>query len=90
MTHKVNHAVVIGAGTMGAALAAHLTNAGVRTTLLDIIPWELTEGEKAKGQSLEDPIIRNRIVNAGLQAAVKSRPASFFAKALVTWKMTSM
>jgi len=82
MTHKVNHAVVIGAGTMGAALAAHLTNAGVRTTLLDIIPWELTEGEKAKGQSLEDPIIRNRIVNAGLQAAVKSRPASFFAKEL--------
>ncbi len=82
MTYKVNHAVVIGAGTMGAALAAHLANAGVRTTLLDIIPWELTEAEKAKGQTLEDPKVRNRIVNAGFQAAVKSRPASFFAKEL--------
>ena len=82
MTYKVNHAVVIGAGTMGAALAAHLANAGVRTTLLDIIPWELTEVEKAKGQTLEDPKVRNRIVNAGFQAAVKSRPASFYAKDL--------
>ncbi|MBM3145484.1 MAG: 3-hydroxyacyl-CoA dehydrogenase/enoyl-CoA hydratase family protein [Chloroflexi bacterium] len=82
MAYKVNHAVVIGAGTMGAALAAHLANAGVRTTLLDIVPRELTEEEKAKGQTLEDPQVRNRIVNAGLQAAVKSRPASFFAKEL--------
>ncbi|MBL7161865.1 MAG: enoyl-CoA hydratase/isomerase family protein [Anaerolineales bacterium] len=82
MTYKVNRAVVIGAGTMGAALAAHLANAGVRTTLLDIIPWELTEVEKAKGQTLEDPKVRNRIVNAGFQAAVKSRPASFYAKDL--------
>jgi len=82
MTYKVNHAVVIGAGTMGAALAAHLANAGVRTTLLDIIPWELTEEEKAKGLTLEDPKIRNRIVSSGLQSAVKSRPASFFAKEL--------
>jgi len=82
MTYKVNHAVVIGAGTMGAALAAHLANAGVRTTLLDIIPWDLTEAEKAKGLTLEDPQVRYRIVNAGFQAAVKSRPASFYAKDL--------
>jgi 3-hydroxyacyl-CoA dehydrogenase len=80
MTYKVNHAVVIGAGTMGAALAAHLVNAGVKTTLLDIVPFELTEGEKAKGKTLEDPKVRYRIVNDGLQTAVKSRPASFFAK----------
>jgi|SaaInl7_200m_RNA_FD_contig_91_37851_length_3848_multi_7_in_0_out_0_2 3-hydroxyacyl-CoA dehydrogenase len=80
MTYHVNQAVVIGAGTMGAALAAHLANAGVRVTLLDIIPRELSESEKAKGFTLEDPIVRNRIVNSGLQAAIKSRPASFFSK----------
>ncbi|MBC8330841.1 MAG: enoyl-CoA hydratase/isomerase family protein [Anaerolineae bacterium] len=83
MTYKVNRAVVIGSGTMGAALAAHLANAGVPVTLLDIVPRELTEAEKAKGLSLESPAVRNRIVNAGLQAAVKSRPASFFAKDIV-------
>ncbi len=82
MTYKVNRAVVIGSGTMGAALAAHLANAGVPVTLLDIVPRELTEAEKAKGLTLENPAVRNRIVNAGLQAAVKSRPASFFAKDL--------
>ena len=82
MTYKVNQAVVIGAGTMGAALAAHLANAGVRVTLLDIIPWELSKAEKAKGLTLEDPVVRNRIVNAGLQAAIKSRPASFYSKNL--------
>lgn len=82
MTYRVNQAVVIGAGTMGAALAAHLTNAGVRVTLLDIIPWELTEAEKAKGLTLEDTAVRNRIVTAGFDAAVKSRPASFFSKEL--------
>jgi 3-hydroxyacyl-CoA dehydrogenase len=80
MTYHVNQAVVIGAGTMGAALAAHLANAGMRVTLLDITPRELSESEKAKGLTLETPVVRNRIVNTGLQAAIKSRPASFFSK----------
>jgi len=80
MTYKVHKAVVIGAGTMGAALAAHLANAGVPVTLLDIIPKELTDEEVAKGLTLNDSIVRNRIVNLGFQAAVKSRPASFFSK----------
>ncbi len=82
MTYKVNRAVVIGAGTMGAALAAHLANAGVQVTLLDIVPWELSDAEKANGLTLEDPKVRNRIVSEGLTRAVKSRPASFFAREL--------
>ena len=40
MKYKVHKAVVIGAGTMGAAIAAHLANAGIRVTLLDIVPRE--------------------------------------------------
>ena len=78
MKYRVEHAVVIGSGTMGAAIAAHLANAGIRVTLLDIIPRELTPQEQAQGLTLEDKAVRNRIVEAGLQAALKSRPASFF------------
>ncbi len=68
MKYQIHNAVVIGAGTMGAAIAAHLANAGVPVTLLDIVP-------KDAGQ---DKAARNKIVNTGLEAARKSRPASFF------------
>jgi 3-hydroxyacyl-CoA dehydrogenase len=88
MTYKINNAVVIGAGTMGAALAAHLANAGIPVTLLDIVPRELTPGETAKGLSLDDPVVRNRIVNTGLQSAIKSRPASFFSSTLTSLLQT--
>jgi 3-hydroxyacyl-CoA dehydrogenase len=47
MNYKVQKAVVIGAGTMGAALAAHLGNAGIPVTLLDIVPSSLTPKEEA-------------------------------------------
>ncbi len=82
MTYKVHKAVVVGAGTMGAAIAAHLANAGVPVTLLDIVPRKLTEKEEAQGLTLEDGAVRNRIVNEGLKRAIKSRPASFYAKEL--------
>jgi 3-hydroxyacyl-CoA dehydrogenase len=63
---------------MGARIAAHLANAGVPCYLLDIVPGELTKDEAAKGLTLQSPAVRNRIVNAGLEAARKSRPAAFF------------
>jgi 3-hydroxyacyl-CoA dehydrogenase len=78
MKYKFHHAVVIGSGTMGAALAAHLANAGVPVTLLDIIPDKLLPAEEQKGLTLHDKTVRNRIVQQGLDRAVKSRPASFF------------
>jgi 3-hydroxyacyl-CoA dehydrogenase len=78
MRYQIHRAVVIGAGTMGAAIAAHLANAGVPVTLLDIIPNKLTPAEEKKGLALTDPTVRNRIVNEGFERAVKSRPASFF------------
>ncbi len=80
MDYKVYKAVVVGAGTMGAAIAAHLANAGVEVTLLDIVPRELTDAEKKAGLTLQDKQVRNRIVQAGFDAALKSRPASFFSK----------
>ena len=78
MKYKFHKAVVIGSGTMGAAIAAHLANAGVSVTLLDIIPNKLLPEEEKKGLTLEDKIVCNRIVRQGLDRAIKSRPASFF------------
>ena len=67
---------------MGARIAAHLANAGVPCWLLDIAPSELTPEEKSRGLALTDPRVRNRIVRAGLDAALKSRPAAFFTPAV--------
>jgi 3-hydroxyacyl-CoA dehydrogenase len=78
MRPPIEKAAVLGAGTMGARIAAHLANAGIPCYLLDIVPAELTADEKRKGLTLEKPAVRNRIVLAGLDAAKKSRPAAFF------------
>ena len=74
---RIGKAAVLGAGTMGAAIAAHLTNAGIPTLLLDMAPGELSEEERAKGLSLESPQVRNRIVRSMFEAAKKLKPAGF-------------
>ena len=84
---RIEKAAVLGAGTMGAQIAAHLANAGVPTVLLDIAPRELTPEEQQKGLTLESKEARNRIARAGFEAAKKAKPAAFFtpaAAALVT------
>jgi 3-hydroxyacyl-CoA dehydrogenase len=78
MDFRIHKAVVVGSGTMGAALAAHLANAGVSVTLLDIVPERLTPEEEKAGLNLKDKTVRNRIVNQGLERVKKSKPASFF------------
>ena len=75
---RIEKAAVLGAGTMGAQIAAHLANAGVPTLLLDISPRELTPEEQAKGLKLETGQVRNRIARSGLEAAIKAKPAAFF------------
>src|SRR5271163_2094820 len=78
MKRRIEKAAVLGAGTMGARIAAHLANAGIPCYLLDIVPPELNADEKRKGLTLESPAVRNRIVMAGLEGAKKSKPAAFF------------
>lgn len=78
MKYQFHRCVVIGSGTMGAAIAAHLANAGVPVTMLDIVPNKLLPDEEQKGLTLKDKVVRNRIVQQGLERAIKSRPASFF------------
>src|SRR2546423_6548983 len=74
---NVSKAAVLGAGTMGAGIAAHLANAGIPTLLLDIAPSELTPEEEAKGLTLESPQVRNRIVSALFEASKKLKPAAY-------------
>jgi 3-hydroxyacyl-CoA dehydrogenase len=75
---RIEKAAVLGAGTMGAQIAAHLANAGIPTVLLDIVPRELTPEEQAKGLNLESKEVRSRIARTGLEAAKKAKPAAFF------------
>jgi len=74
MNRRIEKAVVLGAGTMGSRIAAHLTNAGLPCILLDIVPPNLPPDAPAAE--------RNKIVRAGLDAAKKSKPAAFFTAAL--------
>lgn len=76
---EIRKVAVLGAGTMGARIAAHLANAGIPCFLLDIVPNELTPQEQSKGLSLSSPAVRNRLAQAGLGGALQSRPAAFFA-----------
>jgi 3-hydroxyacyl-CoA dehydrogenase len=74
MKRRIEKAVVLGAGTMGARIAAHFANAGLPCILLDIVPSGLPQGAPADA--------RNKIVRAGLDAAKKSSPAAFFTASL--------
>ncbi len=78
MAHSIDRVAVIGSGTMGGALAAHFANAGIAVYLLDIVPNRLTPDEEKKKLTLDYPAVRNRIVNAGMDAIKKSRPAALF------------
>ena len=75
MKYHIHKAVVIGSGTMGAAIAAHLANAGVPVTLLDIVP---------KDAPINDKAAPNKIVNEGWERCLKARPANLMAPELKT------
>jgi len=74
MKIPIQKAVVLGAGTMGARIAAHFANAGLPCVLLDIVPPDWKPGTPASD--------RNRLARNGVEAAKKSRPAAFFNAAL--------
>src|SRR4051794_25668036 len=74
MTIPIRRAGVIGAGVMGSGIAAHFANAGLEVVLLDIVPPNLKDDEKTKKSA------RDRFAAGGLEKALKSKPAAFFAK----------
>jgi 3-hydroxyacyl-CoA dehydrogenase len=67
---RIHKVAILGAGTMGARIAAHFANAGVPSCLLDIVPPDA------------DVPARNKVAEAGLEAAKKSKPAAFFEPSL--------
>jgi 3-hydroxyacyl-CoA dehydrogenase len=81
-TPEIRRVAVLGAGTMGAAIAAHAANAGLDVDLLDIAPTELTEHEHERGLALDHPEVRNRVVRAGFERMTKARPAALASPAL--------
>jgi len=74
MIRKIRQAAVIGSGVMGGGIAALLAGAGIKTFLLDIVPLDLKEDER------DDPVARNRIVKAGLDAVLMSSPSLLMQK----------
>jgi 3-hydroxyacyl-CoA dehydrogenase len=78
MKPRTEKAAVLGAGTMGARIAAHLANAGVPTFLLDVVPSEVSPVEAKRGLTLASAEARNRLARAGVDAALASRPPAFF------------
>ena len=78
MHRRILKVAVLGAGTMGSQIAAHLANAGIESVLLDMIPVELEADEKSRGLTREDPGVRNRLARRGIEMALKMKPAAFF------------
>lgn len=81
---RINKVAVLGSGIMGSRIACHFANIGVEVLLLDIVPNGLTEKEEAKGLTLEDTAVRNRIVNESLQTALKSNPSPIYSKSFAS------
>ncbi|MBE3559581.1 MAG: 3-hydroxyacyl-CoA dehydrogenase/enoyl-CoA hydratase family protein [Ktedonobacteraceae bacterium] len=66
MPYQIRKAAVLGAGVMGAAIAAHLANVGIPSLLLDIVPPDASD--------------RDIVARTGLERALKARPAAFYSK----------
>lgn len=77
MSLKIDNAVVIGSGVMGAGIAAHLANCGLAVLLLDILPPELSANDKEQGLTEASPEWRNKLSIKALNGLLKSRRPVF-------------
>ncbi|MDT8421702.1 MAG: 3-hydroxyacyl-CoA dehydrogenase/enoyl-CoA hydratase family protein [Desulfuromonadales bacterium] len=75
---QINRVAVLGAGVMGATIAAHLANAGLEVLLLDMVPKELTDEERDQGLTLASPQVRNRFSANGLKGLTRLKPAPLY------------
>ena len=78
MKRPIRKVAVIGSGIMGSGIACHFANIGLEVLLLDIVPFELNNTEKAKGLTLNDKAVRNRMVNDSLKKSLKSKPSPIY------------
>jgi 3-hydroxyacyl-CoA dehydrogenase len=84
MNRTIKKVAVLGSGVMGSRIACHFANIGCEVLLLDIVPRELNDAEKAKGLDIENKHVRNRIVNESLDFALKSNPSPIYKKAFAS------
>ena len=70
MTYRIEKVAIVGAGTMGGGIAAHLANIGIPVVLLDIPTPNLSDAEK------EDPKARNRLVQSLYDRMASAKPAN--------------
>ena len=77
-SRRIRKVAILGSGLMGSGIACHLAGVGLEVIMLDIVPFDLTEEQK------KNPKERNRIVNAALDTAIKSKPAPLYDKAFVS------
>jgi len=84
MNRIIKKVAVLGSGVMGSRIACLFAGIGVPTLLLDIAPTELTATESAKKMTLDQPAVRNRIVNEALASAIKSNPSPLYTKDVAT------
>ncbi len=80
MNRAIRKVAIVGSGVMGSRIAAHFAGIGVEVLLLDIIPRELTDTDKAKGLTEDAPAWRNSIVNNAMAAMLKSKPSAVYTK----------
>ena len=80
MTRRIKKVAIVGSGIMGSGIACHFANIGVEVLLLDIVPRELNDKEKAKGLTMENSIVRNRLVNDALMTSLKSKPSPIYSQ----------
>ena len=78
MKRTIKKVGVLGSGVMGSRIACHFAGIGLQVLLLDIAPRELNDAERAKNLSPDHPLVKNRIVNEALAAAVKSNPSPVY------------
>lgn len=71
----IKKVAVLGSGVMGSRIACHFAGIGIQVLLLDIVPNEAKESDKK--------VLRNKIVNDSLQAAVKSNPSPVYTKDVI-------
>ncbi|BDD11182.1 3-hydroxyacyl-CoA dehydrogenase [Fulvitalea axinellae] len=81
MKRSIRKVAVLGSGVMGSRIACHFANIGAEVLLLDIVPRELSEKEKAKGLTLDNPAVRNRVTDEALKTAIKTNPSPLYDKA---------
>jgi 3-hydroxyacyl-CoA dehydrogenase len=74
----IRRAAIIGAGNMGAQIAAHLANVGIPSLLMDVAPSELLPEEQKRGLTLQSPEVRNRVTKNLFERSRKLSPTPFF------------